>query len=144
LATKVDGIAEIGEVDLVELKVAAAGVGEGADRLPVGGPEVAVEIVHRRIDRLRHRRAAITEMQRRRRRNRHLRRLAGVRRHEAEVVEHRMARKGAELADHAQHHRLGLRALERDLALPEIGLDAVELAEEVVVPERAAVFAVGD
>ena len=51
---------------------------------------------------------------------------------------------GAELADHAQHHRLGLRALELDLALAEIGLDAVELAEEVVVPEGAAELAVGD
>ena len=51
---------------------------------------------------------------------------------------------GAELADHAQHHGLGLRSLELDLALAEIGLDAVELAEEVVVPERAAELAVGD
>ena len=40
---------------------------------------------------------------------------------------------------------IGLRsaALELDLALAEIGLDAVELAEEIVVPEGAAEFAVG-
>ena len=38
----------------------------------------------------------------------------------------------------------GLRALELDLALAEIGLDAVELAEEIEIPERAAEFAVGD
>src|SRR5437764_8482811 len=49
-----------------------------------------------------------------------------------------------ELADDPQHHRLGLRALELDLALAEIGLDAVELAEEVVIPEGAAELAVGD
>src|SRR5262249_59846441 len=40
--------------------------------------------------------------------------------------------------------RLGLRAVEFDLALAEIGLGAVELAQEIVVPERAAELAVGD
>ena len=55
-----------------------------------------------------------------------------------------MAAEGAELAGHAQHHGLRLRSLELDLALAEIGLDAVELAEEVVVPEGAAELAVGD
>ena len=50
----------------------------------------------------------------------------------------------AELAGHAQHHRLRLRALKLDLALAEIGFGAVEPAEEVVVPERAAIFAVCD
>src|SRR5882724_905593 len=63
---------------------------------------------------------------------------------ELEMLDHGMRAIGAELADHAQHHRLGLRALELDLALAEIGLDAVELAEEVVVPERAAKLAVGN
>src|SRR5215471_18586411 len=58
--------------------------------------------------------------------------------------DHRMRAVGAELTDHAQHHRLGLRALEFDLALAEIGFDAVELAEKVVVPEGAAELAVGD
>ena len=38
----------------------------------------------------------------------------------------------------------GFDALELDLALAEIGFDAVELAEEIVVPEGAAEFAVGD
>src|SRR5947209_6921843 len=63
---------------------------------------------------------------------------------EFEMLDHGMRAVGAELADHAQHHRLGLRALELDLALAEIGLDAGELAEEVVVPKRAAELAVGD
>src|SRR6266487_6974170 len=36
------------------------------------------------------------------------------------------------------------RSAELDLALAEIGLDAGELAEEVVVPKRAAELAVGD
>ena len=60
------------------------------------------------------------------------------------MLDHRVAGKRAELARHAQHHRLRVRALEFDLALAEIGLDAVKLAEEIVVPEGAAEFAVGD
>src|SRR6185437_4553977 len=55
-----------------------------------------------------------------------------------------MRRVRPELADDAQHHRLGLLALEGDLALAEIGLDAIEPAKKIVVPEGAAVFAVGD
>ncbi len=54
-----------------------------------------------------------------------------------------MAGERAELIDDTQHHRLGLHALELDLALAEISLDAVEFAEKVVVPEGAAEFAVG-
>src|SRR4051812_37439759 len=62
---------------------------------------------------------------------------------ELEMLDHRMRAVATELADHAQHHGLGLRALELDLALAEIGLDADELAEEIVVPEGAAKLAVG-
>src|SRR5215831_11327080 len=59
------------------------------------------------------------------------------------MLDHRMRAVGTELADHAQHHRLGLRALEFDLALAQISFDAIELAEKVVVPEGAAELAVG-
>ena len=55
-----------------------------------------------------------------------------------------MAGEGAEFAGDAQHHRLRVRALELDLALAEIGLDAVKRAQEIVIPEGAAEFAVGD
>src|SRR4051812_2088427 len=58
--------------------------------------------------------------------------------------DHGMRAAGTELADHPQHHGLRLRSLEFDLALADIGLDAVELAEEIVVPEGAAELAVGD
>jgi hypothetical protein len=37
-----------------------------------------------------------------------------------------------------------LRTLELDLAFAQIGFDAVELAEKVIVPKRAAEFAVGN
>ena len=62
---------------------------------------------------------------------------------EFEMLDHRMRAVATELADHAQHHGLGLRTLELDLALAEIGFDAVELAEEIVVPKGAAKLAVG-
>ena len=137
-------IAQIGQVDLVDLQIAAAGVGEGAHRLAVAGAEVAIEIVHRRIDRLRHRLAAVAEMQRRRRRDRHLRRLFGVRLHELEMLDHRMRDVAAELLVDAQQDRPRLRALELELALADIGLDPVERDQEVGLPRGAAVFAVGD
>ena len=57
------GIAQICEVDLVKLQVAAAGIGEAAHDLAIGLSEVAIKIVYRRIDRLRHGVAAIAEMQ---------------------------------------------------------------------------------
>src|ERR1039458_3585031 len=60
------------------------------------------------------------------------------------MFEHRMAGKRAERAYDTQHHRLRVWALEFDLALAEIGLDSVKRAQEIVIPERAAEFAVGD
>ena len=137
------GIAEIGEIDLVELEIAAAGVAEGPHRLAIALTEVAIEIVHIGIDVDRHRVAPIAEMQRRGRGNGHLGHRLGMGGDELEVIDHRMRAVAAELADHTQHHGLGLRTLELDLALAEIGFDAVDLAEEIVVPERTAKLAVG-
>ena len=57
-------IAEIGEIDFVELQVTAARVGESARRATISLPEVAVEIGHIGIDRLRDRIPAIAKMQR--------------------------------------------------------------------------------
>ena len=110
-------IAQIGQIDLVELQIAAAGIGEGAHRLAIGLAEVAIEIVHRRIDRFRHGVAAVAEMQRRRRRNRQLRRLLGVRFEELEMLDHRMRLVAAELADDAQQDRPRLRAAAANLIL---------------------------
>src|ERR1019366_1743309 len=107
-------------------------------------PKVAVEIVHVRVDRFGHGVAAVAEMQRRRRGNRHLRQHARVRFDELEMLYHRMAGKDAEFSGHAQQHRLWVRTLELDLALAEIGLDAGKRTEEIVIPEGAAEFAVGD
>ena len=138
-------IAQIGQVDLVELQIAAAGVGEGAHHLAVGLAEIAVEVLHVGIDRGRHRVAAVAEMHRRRRRDRHLRRLPGVRLQELEMLDHRMAVEVAELPRHADEDLLRLHAaLERDLALALIGLDARQRRDEIGLPGLAAVLAVGD
>ena len=138
-------VAQIGQVDLVHLQIAAAGVGEGAHAFAVGLAEIAVELVHVRIDRGRHRLAAVAEMHRRRRRNGHLRRLAGVVFDELEMLDHRMAREFAELARDADQQLLRLHAaLERDLALADHGLDAGQRRDEVGLPGFAAVLAVGD
>src|SRR5262249_10951684 len=135
---------QIGEVDLVELEIAAAGIREGAHHFPVGLAEIGVELVHGRIDRRRHRLAAVAEMQRRGRRDGHLRRRLGVLGDEAEVLDHRVAVDAAEPALEAQQDRPRLRALELELALAPIGLDAGERGEEIGLPRRAAIFAVGD
>ena len=83
-------------------------------------------------------------MQARRRRDRHLRRHARVRLDEFEMLEHRMAAEVPSLPVTRSIIGFGLSALELDLALAEIGFDAVELAEEIVIPEGAAEFAIGD
>jgi hypothetical protein len=60
------------------------------------------------------------------------------------MVEHRMTGESAELADDAQHHRLRIDALKTDLALAKIGFNTVKSAQEIVVPERAPEFTIGD
>ncbi len=139
-------IAQIGEIDLVELQIAAAGIGKGAHDLAVGLAEVAIKIIHRRIDRFRHGVAAVAEMQRRRRRDRHFRRLFGMRLQEFEMLDHRMRLVAAELAGDAQQQRPRLRSarLKSDFAFADIGFDVIEPFEEIGIPRHAAVFAVAD
>jgi len=55
-----------------------------------------------------------------------------------------MAGKLSEPAGDAQHHWFRIDALKLDLALAEIGFDAVELAEKIVIPEGAPEFPVSD
>src|SRR6476646_2611836 len=61
-----------------------------------------------------------------------------------EVVEHGMAGERSELPCNAQHHGFGIDALKLDLALTEIGFNARQCSEKIVVPERATEFSVGD
>ena len=139
-------IAQIGEVDLVELQIAAAGVGEGAHRLAVGLAEIAVELVHVGIDR--------RPARRRGRRGNAPPTATGssssasavvcaVRNLKCSIIG--WPAKSPSLPRHADQHLLRLHAaLERDLALAGIGLDAGQRRREIGLPGGAAVLAVGD
>src|SRR5262249_25820023 len=129
--------------DLVELEVAAAGVGEGAYRVAVGLPEVGEELIELGIDGLvdgRHHRAAVD---RRGRRDGDLRRALGVRLHEVEMPGHRMAGK-AELAGAAPPRIAGGDAGQCTAGSHDVALDAVETPEKIEVPPGATELAVGD
>ncbi len=136
-------IAQHGDEDLVELQIAAAGIGKGAHRFLVGLAEIGEELIERRIDRLVDRRGTRAAVQRRRRRNGHFRRARGVRFEEFEMLDHRMAGE-ADLAGDldalvARRHRG-----KGDAGIHDMALDAVEPPQEVEMPPRAAEFAVGD
>ena len=138
------GVAEIGDVHLVELQVAAAGAGEGLDRTVIGGAEIGEEAVEVGIDLRVDGLPSAAEMQHRGRRNGLLGhgalRMGGE---ELVVVDHdRLA--PADLAVDAQRvvelHAAG----ELDLLVGLVELHAVEAGYEVVVPVGAAILAVGD
>src|ERR1700678_28854 len=112
----------------------AAGIGESEHYLAVGLTEIAIKILHLGVNRFRDGITAIAEMQRRRRRNRQLRRLFGVRLEESEVLDHGMRGIAAELADDAEQNRPRLRALKFDFAFAHVGLDAREPFQKIVVP----------
>ena len=137
-------VAEIGEVHLVELQIAAARVGESPHGQSIGLAKIAIEVAHVGIDRFRHRLAAIAKMQRRWRGDCHFRQNPRMSFRESKMLEHRMTGKCAELAAHSQHHGLRIDALELDLALAQVSLHPEERSEKIVVPERAPEFTVGD
>ena len=83
------GIAQIGDVDLVELQIAAAGRAERRNRLVVRLAQIGEEAVHVRIGLRIDRLPPAAEMHHRRRRNGHLRhRASDVAGDEAVVVHH--------------------------------------------------------
>src|SRR5262249_21410071 len=136
-------IAQHGDEYLVELQVAAAGIGEGPNGLPVGLAEIVEKGIKFRIDASVDRGRYGTPIGRRWRGYRYLRRAAGVRRDELEMLKHRMAGK-ADLAGDLQaliacgHRGKG------DAGVHHMLLDAVETPEKVEMPPGAAEFAVGD
>src|SRR6516162_9988984 len=136
-------IAQHGDEDLVELEVAATGVGEGAHRLAIGLPEVGEELIEVGIDGLvdgGHHRAAVD---RRRGRYGDLRRALGVRLHEFEMLDHRMAGK-SELAGDAHPLVAGGDAGKCNAGIHDVAFDAVETPEKIEVPPGATELAVGD
>src|SRR5262249_13728461 len=96
-----------------------------------------------RVDGFADRLASDPAVHRGRRRDRHLGRALGVRLHEAEVIEHRMAAE-IELADDARTLRPRGHAREGYPRIHRVALGAGEAPEEIEVPPRAAEFAVGD
>src|SRR6476659_3011723 len=89
-----------------------------------GISDIVVKSLHSGIDRDLNGVTTIAEMHRRWRRDRHLRRLSGVRLQEFEMLDHRVGVEVAELPRHAYEQLLGLdAALERDLARALIGFD---------------------
>src|SRR3546814_12987525 len=56
-------VAEVGEVGVVELQVAAAARGQVGDLRPVGGGEDCVEVLQVRVDIFRYRPAAAADVQ---------------------------------------------------------------------------------
>src|SRR5579871_272960 len=137
-------IARIGEVNLVELQVTASRVRKRTNDRSISCAEIAIEIVHRCVDRFRDGLAAVAEMQRRRRRNRPLGRRLGVPREETKMLDHRVIGTPAELAVDTQQDRPRLRALKLELALTMIGFDAAEPEQEIGLPGGAAILSVRD
>ena len=140
-------VAQIGEIDLVDLDEAAAGRREVADFLAVDARDVGVEVADVRVGALVHRLAAAAKMQRARRRERDLGGRVRDRLQEREIIDED-AMRVAKLALHLQGrrgmfaHALLVVKLDRNLGLHQCHVG--ELKQEVALPAAAVVFAVGD
>ena len=135
--------AEIGPGGVVELQIAAAGVVERLHRLAIGRRQVGEDRVVVRIGLLvdggvgsRRKCSTVGD-------GMHIFGITFVLSlHELEVLEHRVVAE-VDLASDADALRLGLHALELDAVIHLVDLDVVEAVVEIVMPEHAAVFAVG-
>ena len=127
---------------VVELDIAAAGIGESLDRLAIGEAKIVQHLLGRLVDAVLHRFAADAIMQNGRRRQRHLRRNLGIRLQKLEVIDHRRAGI-ADLAGDANILRPRFDAGELDAVRGAIELGAIKQLEEVELPPGAAKFAVG-
>src|ERR1700724_2743928 len=136
-------IAQHGDEDFVELQVAAGGIGERPHGFFVRLAEIGEHRVELGIDRLVDRRADRAAVQRRRRRDRDLRRTRGVCLDEFEMLDHRMAGE-ADLAGDLGAFVARPRRGEGDAGLHDGLLDAIEAPEEIEMPPGAAELAVGD
>ena len=135
-------VAQHRDEHLVELEIAAAGVGERAHGLAVSLPDIVEEAVEVRVGRLVDRRRRRAAVDRGRRRNGDLRRDLGVVGDELVMLDHRMAGE-ADLAGHLDAFGARLHRREGDASRHHVALDAVEAPEEIEMPPRAAELAVG-
>ncbi len=135
-------VAEIGDVDFIELQITAAGSGECLYGAMIGSAEIGEEAGHLRIDMRVDGAPAAAEMQHAGRGDGLLRQgRTNLRRGVAEIVdEHRLT--PCDRAGHAQR-MLQRGAVELHLLLRHVHLHAVQTGEEVEVPIAATVFAVG-
>src|SRR5215470_3433252 len=143
------GIAQIGEIDLVDLQIAAAGRGEVADFLAVETGEIVVERVNVGIGLGVDRAASAPKMHHGWRRERDLRRRSRDRREKLEIVDEDSPAVGPREPAGYLHGRRAVQAVAcgRMKAYRELGRDHSHVAEfqhEISVPGVAVVFAVGD
>src|SRR4029078_3604237 len=136
------GIAHHRPGGIVELEIAATGIVKGLDRRAPGGGEVREKLVITRIGLLAHHCAALPEMKRAGRRDRHLRRHTAFALQELEMLDMRMALE-FDLAVDADCLMLGLDAVKLDPGIGRDRGDAFQAPEEIEMPPRAAEFAIG-
>src|ERR1700693_4023195 len=136
------GIAYHRPSGVVELEITAAGGGEGLHRVAIGATEIVEEGIEVGINLFADRHAALPEMQYAGRRYGHLGHNAAVLFQELEIVDMRVAGK-ADFADGAYAFGLGVDAVKLDAFVGVIEFDALQSAEEIKMPPRAAEFAVG-
>ena len=134
--------AEIGPGRVVPLQVTATGGVERLDRILIGDGEIVEDGVTVGVSLLAHRAGLEPEMHHARRRDGHFRHHLGVRLQELEVLQHRMIGK-SDLAGDLDAARLGLHALKLNAVIELVDFHAVEHAEEIEVPPRAAKLAIG-
>src|SRR6516164_6160599 len=142
-------IAQVGEVDLVDLQIAAAGRGEVADFLAVDTGKIVVEGVDVGIGLGIDRAASAPEMHDRWRRERDLRRRPRDGCEKFEIVDEDSLAVGPRELAGDLHGRRAVQAVAfgRMKAYRELGRDHSRIAEfqhEISVPGVAVVFAVGD
>jgi hypothetical protein len=137
------GVAQHGDEHLVELNIAAARIGEGADGLLIGLAQIGEERLAIGIDGLVDCRRDGSAVYRRRRRDRHLGGPSGVRLDEREMVQHRMARE-TELAVDLGPLGPGIGAGEGDAGSHVALGHTIEPPEKIEMPPRAAELTVGD
>src|SRR5262249_945071 len=136
-------VAQHGDEDLVELQIAAPGIGEGPNGLSVGLAEVVEKSIKLRVDISVDRRRYRTPISGRRGRNRDLGRAARVRRDKLEMLKHRMAGK-TDLAGDLEALIAGGHRGKGYPGVHHMFLDTIETPEKIEMPPGAAEFAVGD
>src|SRR6516165_4453442 len=136
-------VAQHRDKDLVELEVAAAGIGKGAHRLAISGAEVGEEVIEIGVDAGAHRLTPDPAVERGRGGNGDLRHLPGMACEKLEMRDHGMTGE-AELADNARPLSARAPSGKRNALVHHVAFDAVQAPEKIELPPRAAELAVGD